>query len=59
MKLLFVVNPISGGINKEPFLITAKKLCHKYGVHYEVFKTTGVNDFENLKIKQYYNLFYL
>jgi len=50
MKLLFVVNPISGGINKEPFLINAKKLCNKYGVSYKVFKTTGLNDYENLKL---------
>ncbi len=50
MKLLFVVNPISGGVNKEPFLKKAKALCKKYGVDYEIFKTTGKNDDKNLKI---------
>ena len=50
MKILFVVNPISGGVNKEPFLKNAKGICKKYGVSYEVFKTTGKNDLENLQL---------
>lgn len=49
MRLLFVVNPISGGVNKEPFLKSAEALCKKYGVEYEIFKTTGKNDAQNLK----------
>ena len=49
MKLLFVVNPISGGVNKEPFLNNAKKLCDKYGVNYEIFMTTGKDDDLHLK----------
>ena len=48
MKLLFVVNPISGGVDKEPFLIEAKALCKKYGVDYHIFKTTGKDDEKNL-----------
>ncbi|WP_282036463.1 diacylglycerol/lipid kinase family protein [Saccharicrinis aurantiacus] len=44
MKLLFVVNPISGGVDKEPFLIEARALCINYGIKYEIFKTTGTND---------------
>ncbi len=44
MKLLFVVNPISGNVNKEPFLKEAKTLCNKYRIDFEVFKTTGKND---------------
>ncbi len=44
MKLLFVVNPISGGIDKEPFLKKAKSLCEKFAINYHVFKTTGKND---------------
>lgn len=47
MKLLFIVNPISGGVNKEPFLTEAKALCEKYGINYKIFKTTGENDLEN------------
>lgn len=49
MKLLFVVNPISGGIDKEPFLKNAKALCNKYNIAYHIFKTTGKNDEANLK----------
>jgi diacylglycerol kinase (ATP) len=36
MKLLFVVNPISGGIDKKPFLNKAEKLYEKYGIKYVV-----------------------
>ena len=50
MKLLFIVNPISGGIDKKPFLKNAKKLCAKYRIEYEIFKTTGKGDKQNLKI---------
>ncbi|MBB3700253.1 diacylglycerol kinase [Flammeovirga yaeyamensis] len=55
MKILFVVNPISGDIDKEPFLSEAKTYLETYGIGYHVFYTTGVNDLENLKesIKQY------
>jgi len=49
MKLLFVVNPISGGVDKEPFLNKAKILCDKYGVNYEIFMTTGKDDDLHLK----------
>ena len=44
MRLLFIVNPISGGVNKEPFLKQAKLICEKYGIDYHVFKTSGKND---------------
>jgi diacylglycerol kinase (ATP) len=44
MKLLFVVNPISGGVDKEPFLKKARALCDFYGIEYSIFKTTGVDD---------------
>lgn len=47
MKLLFIVNPISGGVDKEPFLAEAEKICKKYGIDYTVFKTTGNMDEEN------------
>ena len=49
MKLLFVVNPISGGIDKEPFLKRSVNICEYYGIDYRVFKTTGKNDQENLQ----------
>jgi len=49
MKLLFIVNPISGGVNKEPFLKEASELCEKYGIVFSIFKTTGKNDEEMAK----------
>ncbi|MDF0707459.1 diacylglycerol kinase family protein [Muricauda sp. 334s03] len=49
MKLLFVVNPISGGVDKEPFLKKAKTLCKKYGIDHHIFKTTGKDDQIELK----------
>ena len=47
MKLFFIVNPISGGVDKEPFLKEARELCELYGLGYQIFKTTGKNDREN------------
>lgn len=56
MKLFFVVNPISGGVDKEPFLKEAKKLCELYGHDYQIFKTTGKDDKKNaLERIQVYN----
>jgi diacylglycerol kinase family enzyme len=48
MKLLFIVNPISGGVNKEPFLNEAQQLCNRYGIALAIFRTTGKNDEEQL-----------
>ncbi len=44
MKLLMVVNPISGGKNKETFISAAEELCQKYGIHWEYFHTSGIYD---------------
>lgn len=49
MKILFVVNPISGGVDKEPFINAAKAKCEKFGIQYHVFKTTGKDDEKLLK----------
>lgn len=49
MKLLLVLNPISGDIDKKPFLEKAKALCTKYGIDLSIYKTDGVNDREELK----------
>ena len=51
MSLLFVVNPISGGVDKEPFMQEAKAICNKYAIDFEIFRTTGNKDEENLKAK--------
>jgi diacylglycerol kinase family enzyme len=48
MKLLFIVNPISGGVDKEPFLNDAQRLCNRYGIALAIFRTTGKNDKEQI-----------
>lgn len=49
MKLLLVVNPISGGVDKDPFLKEAKALLDKFKIEYHIFKTSGKNDEIELK----------
>jgi YegS/Rv2252/BmrU family lipid kinase len=39
-----VINPISGGKNKDDFLKEADQICKKYGIDSELFYTTGEND---------------
>ena len=48
MKLLLVVNPISGGKDKENFIKKAEAYCSKYGIPYEYFHTTGEDDVKKL-----------
>ena len=48
MKLLLVVNPISGGKDKEIFINKAEAYCKKYGIAYEYFHTTGEDDVKKL-----------
>ena len=48
MRLLFVVNPISGGKNKSAFLSSAERICEKYGFGLHYYNTTGENDVEKL-----------
>jgi len=54
MRLLFVVNPISGGKNKDAFLSYANDFCQKYGIQIITFNTTGENDIQKLgkEVKQ-------
>ena len=47
MKLFFIVNPISGGVDKEPFLKEARALSENYGLETRIFKTTGKDDKKN------------
>jgi diacylglycerol kinase (ATP) len=55
MKLLIVVNPVSGDIDKKQFLKEATKLCSSKLIEFSIFKTTGVDDEKNLKkaIREY------
>ena len=49
MKILIVLNPISGGVDKGPFLRSSSMLLEKYGIDYHIFKTTGEDDERKLK----------
>ena len=49
MKILIVLNPISGGVDKGPFLKSSTVLLDKYGIDYHIFKTTGKDDEKKLK----------
>ncbi len=44
MKLLFVVNPISGGEEKDSFMDAAEKLCTEHEIIYQIFETSGEDD---------------
>lgn len=48
MKLFFIINPISGGVDKKPFLKKAETICGKYGIDHYFFKTTGTDDEKKL-----------
>lgn len=52
-KYLFVINPISGGIDKTALIETTKEFAEKEGVELIPVETTGENDEKN--IKEFYN----
>ena len=47
--ILFIINPISGGNDKEDFIQDLKKYSQDYCFSYETFFTSGDNDLEKLK----------
>lgn len=49
MKLLVVINPVSGGQKKESFLEETETLCKKYAIDLNIFETSGKNDRQKLK----------
>jgi len=49
MKILFVVNPISGGVDKKDFITEATETCLFYNISFSVFYTTGKKDKQKLK----------
>ncbi|WP_114750643.1 diacylglycerol/lipid kinase family protein [Pleomorphovibrio marinus] len=51
MKVLFVVNPISGGVDKAPFLKEAIAFCDHFGITQKIFETSGKNDKKRLQKK--------
>lgn len=48
MKILAVLNPISGGNNKDAFIVYYKQTTRLYGIDSSIFETTGENDLEKL-----------
>lgn len=46
-KHLFVINPVSGGAQKDMLIAEIEKLFHKYSIR--IIKTTGLEDAERLK----------
>lgn len=51
MKLLTVINPVSGGVDKESFLDEIQSICDCYNIDHEVFKTTGEDDVQKLQTR--------
>lgn len=49
MKLLGVINPISGGNNKDEFLAYLDLTTRHYGISLCIYKTTGKDDLKKLK----------
>jgi diacylglycerol kinase family enzyme len=48
MKLLIIINPISGNTNKKDFKKRAEKIFKKYNTEYKFFETSGKNDQEKI-----------
>lgn len=48
-KLLFVLNPISGDVEKDDLEEQIESLCGNLGITYDVYKTTGEDDQEKVK----------
>ena len=44
MKVLYIVNPISGGKDKVYFVNNIHDYCYTYGIEYDFFYTTGGDD---------------
>lgn len=49
MKLLIIINPVSGGINKDVFLEEVEEFCKDDNIDYTIFKTSEKDDTHRLK----------
>jgi diacylglycerol kinase (ATP) len=49
MRVLIVLNPVSGGKNKDIFLPKVKNEFNRFGIEYVLFETAGRNDEEKLR----------
>ncbi|MDQ4139917.1 MAG: hypothetical protein M3142_05280 [Bacteroidota bacterium] len=48
-KLLFIINPISGDVDKSDLVAAVSEYCHHYSIKYKIYKTTGEGDLTKLK----------
>ena len=49
-RLLFVINPIAGDIEKEELIVEIQEECSNHGIECEFYKTTGDEDAEHIKL---------
>ncbi|ARS35127.1 diacylglycerol/lipid kinase family protein [Pontibacter actiniarum] len=49
--LLFVINPISGDVEKEDLEEEIATICQEHHIRFEIYKTTGEHDKETIKEK--------
>jgi diacylglycerol kinase family enzyme len=50
-KVLFIINPISGDIDKEALMEDLNDFCGQHGIQADLYKTTGEQDEERLREK--------
>lgn len=50
-KLLFILNPISGGVDKAEFKAQLQEVCQQKSLEHLVFETTGEDDKKKIKAK--------
>lgn len=50
-KLLFVLNPIAGDVEKDELELEIAERCKTHGISYEIYKTTGEQDKEEIQKK--------
>src|ERR1044072_6043733 len=48
-KLLFVINPISGDVDKSDLEDAITEYCRMYQLPFKIYKTSGQEDFKKLK----------
>ena len=48
-KLLIVINPVSGGTEKDDLLQQIREFLSENSIAFDIFETTGKNDQENIK----------
>ena len=48
-KILFIINPISGDVDKSGLEAIIKNCCEDYHIQFKIYKTTGVNDLDKLQ----------